>query len=129
MTWFEGDWVGYAFGLTVNHVVLDEEAGQLPGIVRLYNDDGIAFYEFSAFLMLEGRLAYRNRLFTGGLDAMESAGGEMMTRFAVAAEEGAVFFDGITFARQNDDCMVVSFRLPSPDGPMDKQIIQFQRRR
>ncbi|NRA31537.1 MAG: hypothetical protein HRU11_14905, partial [Parvularculaceae bacterium] len=54
LDWFVGDWHGEVFGLNVNHVVFSQVGGQLPGLVRLYNDEGIVLYELSSFFVEDG---------------------------------------------------------------------------
>ena len=128
LDWFVGDWIGEVFGLTVNHVVFDQKADQLPGLVRLYNDEGLVLYELSTFLSVDGEMAYRNRLFDPELNVSQGPTGDMQTRMAVGKEGGIVFFDRITFAPNGDDCAVVSFLLPNDAGGLDKHSVFFTRR-
>lgn len=128
LDWFVGDWHGEVFGLNVNHVVFTEVGGQLPGLVRLYNDEGIVLYELSSFFVEGGKLVYRNRLFDAGLNVSPSPTGDIMTRAVVGQGDDIVFFDGITFAKNGDNCAVVSFALPRDDREPQKHSVFFTQR-
>lgn len=127
LNWFVGAWRGSVFGLSVEHVVLDEVGEQLPGLVRLFNDETVVLYELSSFVVEEGVLIYRNRLFDAGLSVQQSATGDMMSREVIAAEDGIVFFDGITFAPNGTDCALVSFVLPNAEGVSEKHTVIYTR--
>jgi len=128
LQWFVGDWQGSVFGMSVQHLVLEPVSGQMPGLVRLYNDDGVQLYELSSFLLDRGELVYRNRLFDRDLKTSLGPTGEMMTRPALAVEDDVVFFDGITFARNGENCAVVSFILPNQEGRGQKNSVFFEKR-
>ncbi|NRA31138.1 MAG: hypothetical protein HRU11_12860, partial [Parvularculaceae bacterium] len=73
----------------------------------------------------DGKLVYRNRLFDAGLNVSPGPTGDMMTRAVVGQGDNIVFFDGITFAKNADDCAVVSFVLPSDNGEPQKHSVFF----
>ncbi|MEL7488977.1 MAG: DUF6265 family protein [Pseudomonadota bacterium] len=127
MEWFEGVWEGRVFGMNVQHVVLNEAGGQMPGLVRLFDENGLALYELSSFLVVDGQLAYRNRLFDKGLAVQLGPSGDVMTRRALSVDDAAVYFDGITFASLGDDCAVVSFVLPDDQGSLEKHAVFYSR--
>ncbi|MEM9838490.1 MAG: DUF6265 family protein [Pseudomonadota bacterium] len=128
MAWFEGHWIGEVFGLKVEHIVLSASGDDMPGLVRLEGDEGAVIYELSSFLIEDGQLIYRNRLFDPALDVSPGPDGDVMSRSFIAAEEDTVFFDGITFARQNETCSVVSFILAAQDGNPEKHIVRYTRK-
>lgn len=124
--WFAGAWRGSVFGNTVEHRVEAPVAGQMPGIVTIYNADGVVMYELSSFMFVDGRLTYRNRHFGPDLTAWQEPEG-YVDRPLVAAEEGILFFDGITFAANGPDAAVVTFVLTDEAGQQETHIVNYTR--
>jgi hypothetical protein len=124
--WFVGAWQGEVFGGAVEHIVLPERAGQVPGLVRLWNDSSLSAYELSSFLPVEGSLTYRNRHFGADLVAWQDRA-DYVDRPLVAIEGETLYFDGITFAPDGADKAVVAFVLTAEDGSRQKHVVRYKR--
>jgi len=126
--WFVGAWQGEVFGGSVEHIVLPERANQIPGLVRLWNGEGLSAYELSSFLPVDGSLTYRNRHFGADLVAWQDRT-DYVDRPLVAIEGDTLYFDGITFAPNGTDKAVVAFVLTAEDGTQRKHVVHYTRTR
>jgi hypothetical protein len=126
LDWFVGSWRGHVFGGDVEHTVLPERAGQMPGLVRLWQDSTLSAYELSSFIPVDGSLTYRNRHFGGDLVAWQDRG-NYVDRPLVAIEGQTLYFDGITFAREGADRAVVAFVLKNEDGSEQTHVVRYTR--
>lgn len=126
--WFEGDWTGTVFGGPVEHSVMPAHDGHMPGLVRLRSGetDAVFLYELSSFSEVDGSLTYRNRLFD---PALETSGDDesVTNRVLIAVGDGIVYFDGITFASDGPDRAIVTFILPTPEGPSPQHVVRYER--
>jgi len=108
VTWLIGSWVGDMEGLTVEHVILPERFGQLPGFVRASGGDGIAFYEVTTFRQAGNSISYRVKHFTSALAGWE-AQDAYIDRPLLKRDADNLYFDGITFSRTSPDSFTVYF--------------------
>lgn len=126
LEFFKGLWRGEVFGLTVEHCVMAPTRGQMPGLVRIMSEQGVVMFELSSFIETNGSLTYRNRHFEPDLVAKQEPR-DYVDRPLVAKADGILYFNGITFARLDDERCVVTFVLNDEQGQLQTHIVNYTR--
>lgn len=103
--WLVGYWKGESMGGEVMDIVVPAAGGQMMAMFNHVNsDDAVTFFEFYVIAEIEGSLMLRIKHFTPDLIGWESK--DSYQEFPlVAAEDAAVYFDGLTFKMTDDDTM------------------------
>jgi hypothetical protein len=113
--WLEGSWQGQLEGSMQEHTVFAPVSGQMPGFVRAWRADGsIWFYEISLFVQVGETLEIRVKHFSPELAGWEGKD-EYVRRPLIAFTDKALFFDGITYAKNGPNNHTVYFRIPEGD--------------
>lgn len=108
--WLEGRWFGEGLGGQVEDNYSAPADGQIVGYFRLLKDGKAGFYEFLTIAEREGSLVYRLKHFNPDGSAWEDK--ERWIEFPlVAAEEGKLFFNGLTLERTGPDTLSAHLRL------------------
>ncbi|MEL7446470.1 MAG: DUF6265 family protein [Pseudomonadota bacterium] len=121
LAWMEGTWVGSRGpGHTVQHVILAEEVGHMPGFVRSWQGDTVLFYEITTFAEVGDHVAYRVKHFNYDLTGWEERE-QVIHRPLLGKGKGMLRFNGITFEQTDEDSFTVYFRIP--EGPNEGEIL------
>lgn len=111
IAWLAGRWVGKGLGGTAEDVIAPASGGHMMGMFRHSTADGAPnFYEFYLFAEKDGSLTQRLRHFSPMLSAWE-AKDEFVEFPLVAIEEGAAYFDGLSYVRGEGGRLTVGVRL------------------
>lgn len=102
--WLAGSWTGTAFGKRFEEVWNPASAGSMVGLFKLYDDDGVAFYEIMLLDDRDGTLSLKVRHFNADFTAWEDKDEFVDFRLA-AVEDGALHFNGLSFYRDGDDAI------------------------
>lgn len=103
IAWLAGRWVGEGLGGVSEEVIAPPMAGQMMGMFRQTKADGsLMFYEFYQFAEEAGSLVLRIKHFNPDFTGWEEKDGYVEFPL-VAAEHGAVYFDGLTFALDGEN--------------------------
>jgi len=125
--WLEGSWQGQLEGTMQEHTVFAPVSGQMPGFVRAWRDDGsIWFYEISLFAQVGETLEIRAKHFSPELAGWEEKDGYVRRRL-IAFTDKALFFDGVTYARNGPDNHTVYFRIPEGDRKGEIVVVRQKR--
>lgn len=128
MDWFVGLWEGEVFGGIVEHRVMAPHKGHMPGIVRVRTaeTDEVSMYELSSFIETGETITYRIRHFGADLIAFQPAD-EFIDRPLVAIKDDTLYFNGITFAKLDNDRAVVTFILEPDSETPTQHVVQYRR--
>ena len=127
VSWLEGSWQGQLEGSMQEHTVFAPVSGQMPGFVRAWRADGsIWFYEISLFAQVGETVEIRLKHFSPELAGWEEKDGYVRRRL-VAFTDKALFFDGITYAKNGPDNHTVYFRIPEGDHKGEIIIVRQKR--
>ncbi|WOI54401.1 DUF6265 family protein [Parvularcula sp. LCG005] len=126
VAFLEGEWRGEVFDMVVEHHILSPARGQMPGFVRIMTDEAVQVYEMASFIMADGSLTYRARQFTTDMIALQDRE-RFVDRPLVAKEGGTLYFDGMTFAPDGPDAMVVTFIAKNQMGEEYEQSVRYVR--
>lgn len=100
--WMTGSWTGTAFGKQFEEVWNAPSAGSMIGLFKLFNDEGVAFYELLLLTVEEGTLSLKVKHFNPDFTAWEDKADYVNFRL-VGKEENALHFSGISFYRRDAD--------------------------
>ncbi len=98
LAWLEGHWQGSGLGGISEEIISPASGGQMIGMFRQSTASGdLQFYEFYHFAEQDGSLILRIKHFNPDMTGWETKD-ERVEFPLVAVDEGAVYFDGLTFA-------------------------------
>jgi len=102
--WLAGSWTGTAFGKQFEEVWNPASADSMIGLFKLYDDEGVAFYEIMLLDVRDGTLSLKVRHFDADFSAGEDKD-EFVDFRLVAIEDGALHFGGLSLYRDGDDAI------------------------
>ena len=123
--WLEGTWEGDLEGNRVEHVMLSPIVGHLPGFLRAWENQ-VFLYEITQFIQVGNTIEYRTKHFSDELASWEGQNGYVRHPLITVTEE-AVFFDGITFAKDGPNGHVVHFRFSDGEREGETIIVHMSR--
>lgn len=97
-----GRWEGEAFGRRFEETWNAPTADSMVGMFKLYDGDGVAFYELMLITVDDGVLTLKVRHFNRDFSAWEDRTGHVSFPL-VRIEENALHFAGLSFYRKGDD--------------------------
>ena len=100
--WLAGSWTGTAFGQRFEEVWNPPSADSMVGFFKLFDEDGVAFYELLLMTIQDGTLSLKVKHFNRDFTAWEDKGDYVNFRL-VKKEDDALHFGGISFYRRDDD--------------------------
>lgn len=125
--WLAGSWEGSLADGKQEWTAISPLSGDMPGLGRGWGPDGgIWFYEISLFTEVNESVEFRVKHFSQQLNGWEGKD-EYVRHRLIAVTDEAVFFDGITFAKNGPDAHTVHLRLY--EGERKGQIITVHQRR
>lgn len=99
-----GSWTGTAFGSQFEAVWNPPSAGSMVGLFKLFDDDGVGFYEILMMSVEDGTLSLKVKHFSADFVAWEDKPDFVNFRL-VKKEADALHFGGISFYRRGDDAI------------------------
>lgn len=100
--WLVGAWTGTAFGSRFEETWNPPSAGSMVGLFKLYDDEGVTFYEILLLTVEEGSLSLKVKHFNADFTAWEEKPDYVNFRL-VKLEEDALHFGGLSFYRRDAD--------------------------
>ncbi|MBO6574952.1 MAG: hypothetical protein JJ896_06045 [Rhodothermales bacterium] len=116
-----GTWHGDGLGGTVDELWTAPAAGQMHGLFRLVRGGAISLSEHMVIDTAAGRPTLRVKHFSSDFEAWEAAD-EAVLFPLIMADEGALYFDGLTIRRTGDDALTFFLAMGSPDGFREVEI-------
>jgi hypothetical protein len=126
VSWLGGRWVGEGLGGTCEEMWTAPLAGHMLGTFRLIKDEALDFSEF--FMMAEenGSLTLKLKHFGPNLDGWE-AKDKYVTFRLIKVEGKTAWFDGLTYALDDDDVLHSYVAIKQKDGQMHEGEFRFTR--
>lgn len=100
--WLVGSWTGTAFGKNFEEVWNAPTADSMIGLFKLYDDEGVSFYELLLMTVENGTLSLKVKHFSPEFVAWEEKS-DFINFKLVKLEENALHFSGISFYRRGDN--------------------------
>lgn len=99
-----GNWVGEAFGGTIEEHWNPPSMGSMVGFFKFMGDEQVAFYELLLLVEEEGSLSLKVKHFNPDFTAWETKEDYVRFRY-IMSDENAIHFSGLSFYRIDDDTM------------------------
>jgi len=125
--WIAGSWTGRGLGGEVQEMWTAPAGGSMAGVFKLTVGGAVGLYEMMWIVEDGETLALRLKHFNADLSGWEQAD-EHVDFPLVRMEEGAAYFDGLTYRRVGDGCLVIWVALEE-DGVFVEQEIRLARER
>lgn len=106
VTWIAGTWSGTAFGGVTEEVWSLPSGSSMMGMFKLYDDNGISFYELMTLTVEDGNPHLRLKHFDKSLVGWEEKGDSVEFPFKKLTADELVF-DGLTFKKISENQMNV----------------------
>ncbi len=100
--WLAGNWQGTAFGKQFEEIWSAPSQGSMVGMFKLFDDDGVEFYELMLLTVDEGSLSLKVKHFTAEFTAWEEKA-DFVNFKLVKKETGALHFSGLSFYQRGAD--------------------------
>lgn len=126
--WLVGNWLGTAFGNRFEEVWNPASAGTMVGFFKLYNDDGVTFYELLLLEEEEGSLSLKVKHFSSDFHAWESKD-DFINFKLVKIEPDAIHFSGLSFYRDGPDKIDGYIVMKGKDGSVREEPLSYTRRK
>ncbi len=114
MAWFAGLWTGSGFGGDNEENWGPPKAGVMLGTFRHFQKGKPVFYEFMTIEEKDGSLMLRVKHFNPDLTGWEEKTKSVDFKY-VGKTESAVYFEGLTFARQGADHTIIYLAMKKGD--------------
>jgi hypothetical protein len=125
-SWLVGSWTGTAFGKRFEAAWNPPSAGSMVGLFKLFDDDGVAFYELLLLSVEEGTLSLKVKHFSADFSAWEEKPDFVNFRL-VKKEADALHFGGLSFYKKGDDA-IDGYIVMRNGETITEQQLQYQRR-
>lgn len=110
-----GYWRGEFLGALAEEVWLPPAGGSMLGVFRLFKDDRVLFYEIMIAVEEEGSVSLKLKHFHPDLTGWEEKDG-LVTFRLVKAGNNAVWFEGLTYKKLEDDSLQGFIAIRQKDG-------------
>jgi hypothetical protein len=127
VAWLAGRWVGDGLGGVSEELWSPPAGGAMMGTYRLLKDGAPVFYEFLLLVEENGTLILKLKHFNPDFTGWEEKG-DFVDFPLVAIEADAVYFDGLTFARQPDGSLRIYLLLRSRETGTEREELFTMRR-
>lgn len=114
VAWFAGAWEGDCFDMRCEEVWNPPSAGTMVGLFKLYDDEGVRFYELMLLTAENGTLVLKVKHFNADFSAWEDKA-DYVSFPLVALETEAVHFRGLSFYRRGPDELDIWLALQRDD--------------
>lgn len=122
-----GAWEGTAFGSRFEEVWNPPSAGSMVGMFKLFDTDGVAFYELLLLTVDDGVLSLKVKHFSADFTAWEDKPDFVEFRL-VKIEANALHFSGISFYRRGEDAMDGYIVMRNDSGIREERLVYTRRK-
>ena len=102
--WLAGSWTGTAFGARFEAVWNPPSAGSMVGLYKLFDEDGVRFYEILLLTVEDGTLGLKVKHFSAEFVAWEEKP-DFHTFRLVKKEPDALHFGGLSLYRRGENAI------------------------
>lgn len=126
VSWISGHWHGEAFGGIVEEVWTEPLGPSMMGSFKLVANDKVVFYEILIIKEIEESLILQLKHFSGDLEGWEEKD-ETVDFKLMKVAPNAVYFNGMTFVRENETNMTVYVVIHNEDGEQHEEAFKYKR--
>lgn len=101
-SWLVGSWTGTAFGKQFEEIWSAPSKGSMVGLFKLFDDDGVDFYEIMLLTVEDDSLSLKVKHFSAEFVAWEDKA-DFVNFKLVKKEENALHFAGMSFYKKDKD--------------------------
>ena len=120
-----GHWKGGFLGSTAEEVWLPPAGGSMFGAARLYKDTEVVFYEVMIAVEEEESVSLKLKHFHPDLKGWEEKN-ETVTFRLVKASGNTIWFEGLTFRKQEDGSLQGFIAIRYKDGTVKEESFTYQ---
>lgn len=100
--WLTGSWTGTAFGKQFEETWNPPSAGSMVGLFKVFDDEGVSFYEIMLLTIEDGSLSLKVKHFSADFIAWEDKPDYVNFKL-VKLDDDALHFGGLSFYRRDGD--------------------------
>jgi hypothetical protein len=100
--WLTGSWTGTAFGKQFEETWNPPSAGSMVGLFKVFDDEGVSFYEIMLLTVDDGSLSLKVKHFSADFIAWEDKPDYVNFKL-VKLDDDALHFGGLSFYRRDGD--------------------------
>jgi hypothetical protein len=126
MTFLTGHWTGDGLGGQTEETWTAPMAGEMLGTFRLVRNGKTVFYEFLNLSVTARGLSMRLKHFNPDMTGWEEKDKFIEFRY-VKTEGNLVYFEGLTFRRENADELTIFLALKSKSGEVREETFRMKR--
>ncbi|MFT7550881.1 MAG: hypothetical protein ACI9BV_001188 [Rhodothermales bacterium] len=116
-----GTWTGEGFGGSIDEIWTGAGGGQMHGLFRIVEEDGVVLSEHMVIDLADGRPSLRVKHFSPSFEGWEEK--EASVTFPlIRAEADTLFFGGLTIVRLGDDALKYYLAMGSADGYQEMEL-------
>jgi hypothetical protein len=127
ISWIAGHWWGEAFGGIADEVWSPPSGKTMMGMYRLIKDGEVVFYEFLIIVEESGSLTLKLKHFNPDFTGWEEKDSSIDFPL-LRCEQDAVYFDGISFHKVDQDTMKVLLKIKGEDGEVREMEFLYRRK-
>jgi len=101
-SWLVGNWKGTAFGKQFEEIWSAPSKGSMVGLFKLFDDDGVDFYEIMLITVEDNSLSLKVKHFSAEFVAWEEKP-DFVNFKLVKKDENALHFAGLSFYKRDPD--------------------------
>jgi len=124
-SWLVGSWTGKAFGKQFEEVWNPPSAGSMLGLFKVYDDEGVSFYEILLLTVDDGTLSLKVKHFNADFIAWEDKG-DYVNFQLVKLDDDALHFGGLSFYRRDENNIDAYIVLKSGEE-VSEHYLEYQR--
>jgi len=126
VAWISGTWKGEAFGGSTEEIWSEPMGDSMMAAFKLVSDGKVQFYEIEIIRELNESLTLQLKHFNGDLKGWETK--DQTVDFPlVKITDLAVYFDGMTFEKVNDNEMNVYVLMHEKDGSTNEMKFNYKK--
>lgn len=126
VSWISGNWKGQAFGGEVEENWSKPLGDSMMATFKLVKDGKVSFYEIEIIREINKTLVLQLKHFNNDLKGWETKN-ETVDFPLVKITETAVYFDGMTFKKQNENQMMVYVLMHQKDGSVNELKFEYNK--
>ena len=123
--WLAGSWTGTAFGKSFEEHWNPPSAGSMVGLFKVFDDEGVSFYEIMLLTIEEGSLSLKVKHFSADFTAWEEKSDHVNFRL-MKLDDDALHFAGLSFYRR-DDHTIDGYIVMKRGEEISEEYLKYQR--
>ena len=128
VAWLSGHWRGKGLGGTIEEFWSPPQGDTMVGAFKLTKADTVSMYELCAIVEEDDRIAIWVKHFNSDFTGWEEKSDKVVFPL-IRIEPGALYFEGLTFKRLDDDTIDVYLAFGGQGGEIREAKLEYRRYR